>query len=90
MHFPGHKNWFRLDMLPKEIQLVLTPLPHPGYIQLTFLLWKRIWKNMTRNIYGHFETTGERLSENDSNTQNRVKVEPGPKDIVATCVFRDA
>lgn len=45
---------------------------------------------MTRNIYGHFETTRERLSENDSNTQNRVKGEPGPNDIVATCVFRHA
>ena len=77
-------------MLPKEIQLVLFPLPHLGHIQLTFLLWKRNWKNTTRNIYGHFETTGERLSENDSNTQNQVKGEPGPNDIVATCVFRHA
>lgn len=77
-------------MLPEEIQLVLSPLPHPGYIQLTYLSWKRIWKNMTRSIYGHFETTGEKLSENDSNTQNEVKVEPGPNDIVATRVFSHA
>lgn len=37
---------------------------------------------MTRKIYGHLETTGEKLSENDSNTQNWVKVELDPNDIV--------
>lgn len=45
---------------------------------------------MTRKIYGHFETTGEKLSENDSNIQNRMKVELDPNDIVAACVFSHA